>query len=119
MKKVLIIDDNPTIVELIKYAVNLQSAYQVVAAYDGEQGLKSVYSENPDRIIIDVKMPRMDGYKLVRCLRGDARTANIPMIILSAMTREEDQMTGCPSGGDEYLTKAFNPSAITPARAGS
>lgn len=115
MKKVLVIDDNPTIVELIKYAVNLQGAYQVIVAYDGEQGLQCVYSDNPDCVIIDVKMPRMDGYKLVRCLRGDDRTANIPLIILSAMTREEDQMTGLLSGVDEYLTKPFKPSALNAA----
>src|SRR5579864_3396867 len=90
MKKVLVIDDNPTIVELIKYAVNLQGAYHVVVAYDGVQGLERVYVEQPDCVIIDVKMPRMDGYQLVRCLRGDARTMNIPLIILSAMTREQD-----------------------------
>ena len=69
MKKVLVIDDNPTIVELIKYAVHLQSAFEVIVAYDGEEGLKSIYSENPDCVIIDVKMPGMDGYKLVQCLR--------------------------------------------------
>ena len=115
MKKVLVIDDNPTIVELIKYAVNLQGSYQVVVAYDGVQGLERVYSERPDCVIIDVKMPRMDGYQLVRCLRGDARTANTPMIILSAMTREEDQMTGLLSGVDEYLTKPFKPSALNAA----
>ena len=115
MKKVLVIDDNPTIVELIKYAVNLQGTCQVIVAYDGEQGLQCVYSDNPDCVIIDVKMPRMDGYKLVRCLRGDAHTANIPMIILSAMTREEDQMTGLLSGVDEYLTKPFKPSALNAA----
>ena len=115
MKKVLVIDDNPTIVELIKYAVNLQSAFQVIVAYDGEGGLKSVYDENPVCVIIDVKMPRMDGYKLVRCLRGDTRTANIPLIILSAMTREEDQMTGLLSGVDEYLTKPFKPGALNAA----
>jgi DNA-binding response OmpR family regulator len=115
MKKVLVIDDNPTIVELIKYAVNLQGAYQVVVAYDGVQGLESVYAEHPDCVIIDVKMPRMDGYQLVRCLRGDVRTANTPMIILSAMTREEDQMTGMLSGVDEYLTKPFKPSALNAA----
>ena len=112
MKKVLVIDDNPTIVELIKYAVNLQKSYEVVVAYDGVQGLERVYTERPDCVIIDVKMPRMDGYQLVRCLRGDARTADIPLIILSAMTREEDQMTGLLSGVDEYLTKPFKPSAL-------
>jgi DNA-binding response OmpR family regulator len=112
MKKVLVIDDNPTIVELIKYAVNLQGAYHVVVAYDGVQGLERVYAERPDCVIIDVKMPRMDGYQLVRCLRGDARTAEIPLIILSAMTREQDQITGLLSGVDEYLTKPFKPSAL-------
>lgn len=115
MKKVLVIDDNPTIVELIKYAVNLQGTYQVVVAYDGVQGLERVYVEQPDCVIIDVKMPRMDGYQLVRCLRGDSRTANTPLIILSAMTRGEDQLTGLLSGVDEYLTKPFKPSALNAA----
>lgn len=115
MKKVLVIDDNPTIVELIKYAVNLQGGYHVLVAYDGVQGLESIYTEHPDCVIIDVKMPRMDGYQLVRSLRGDARTADIPMIILSAMTREQDQMTGLLSGVDEYLTKPFKPSALNGA----
>jgi len=115
MRKILVIDDNPTIVELIKYAVNLQGVFQVVVAYDGVQGLECVYAERPDCVIIDVKMPRMDGYQLVRSLRGDARTLNIPMIILSAMTREEDQMTGLLSGVDEYLTKPFKPSALNAA----
>ncbi len=115
MKKVLVIDDNPTIVELIKYAVNLHGAYHVVVAYDGVQGLERVYEERPDCVIIDVKMPRMDGYQLVRCLRGDPRTMDTPMIILSAMTREEDQMTGMLSGVDEYLTKPFKPSALNAA----
>ncbi len=115
MKKVLVIDDNPTIVELIKYAVNLQGAYNVVVAYDGVQGLERVYAEQPDCVIIDVKMPRLDGYQLARCLRGDPRTLNVPLIILSAMTREQDQMTGYLSGVDEYLTKPFKPSALNAA----
>jgi len=115
MKKVLVIDDNPTIVELIKYAVNLKSAYQVLVAYDGVQGLERIYAEQPDCVIIDVKMPRMDGYQLVRCLRGDSRTVNIPLIILSALTRTEDRMTGLLSGVDEYLTKPFKPSLLNEA----
>ena len=115
MKKVLVIDDNPTIVELIKYAVNLQGRYDVVVAYDGVEGLERIYLEQPDCVIIDVKMPRMDGYQLARCLRGDPRTLNVPLIILSAMTREQDQMTGFLSGVDEYLTKPFKPSALNAA----
>ena len=115
MTKVLVIDDNPTIVELIKYAINLQSPSQVIVAYDGDEGLERIYAENPDCVIIDVKMPRMDGYQLVRCLRGDPRTANIPLIILSAMTRKEDQLTGLLSGVDEYLTKPFKPGALNAA----
>jgi DNA-binding response OmpR family regulator len=115
IKKVLVIDDNPTIVELIKYAVNLQGSYQVVVAYDGVQGLERVFAEQPDCVIIDVKMPKMDGYQLVRCLRGDLRTADVPLIILSAMTRDEDQMTGLLSGADEYLTKPFKPTALNAA----
>lgn len=114
-KKVLVIDDNPTIVELIKYAINLQGNYQVSVAYDGIQGLERIYAEPPDCVIIDVKMPRLDGYQLVRCLRGDTRTVNIPLIILSALTRAEDKMTGMLSGVDEYLTKPFKPNALNAA----
>lgn len=115
MKKVLVIDDNPTIVELVKYAVSLQGSYDVIVAYDGVQGLERIYEERPDCVIIDVKMPRMDGYQLVRCLRGDPRTVDTPLIILSAMTREEDLMTGLLSGADEYLTKPFKPTALNAA----
>lgn len=111
-KRVLVIDDNPTIVELIKYAVNLQGEYQVAVAYDGVEGLEHIYADTPDCVIIDVKMPRMDGYQLVRCLRGDVRTANIPLIILSAMTRDNDQIAGMLSGADAYLTKPFKPMAL-------
>src|SRR6185312_108660 len=115
MRKVLVIDDNPTIVELIKYAVKLQGIYEVSVAYDGVQGLERIDLERPDCVIIDVKMPRMDGYQLVRCLRGDATSAHVPLIILSAMIREEDQMQGYLSGVDEYLTKPFKPPALRAA----
>jgi DNA-binding response OmpR family regulator len=115
MKKVLVIDDNPTIVELIKYAMSLQGTYQVSVAYDGIQGLERIYADQPDCVIIDVKMPRLDGYQLVRCLRGDARTIDLPLIILSALTRVEDEMTGLLSGVDAYLTKPFRPSALNEA----
>ncbi len=114
-KKVLVIDDNPAIVELVRYAVGFQGNYEVVAAYDGEEGLRRFYQERPDCVIIDVKMPRIDGYQLVRCLRGDASSAHVPLIILSALIREEDQMQGYLSGVDEYVTKPFKPPALRAA----
>ena len=115
IKTVLVIDDNPTIVELIKYAINLHGSYRVLVAYDGVQGLERVYADQPDCVVIDVKMPRMDGYQLVRRLRSDAHTKNTPLVILSALTREEDQMTGLLLGADAYLTKPFKPNALNAA----
>lgn len=111
-KKVLVIDDNPTIVELIRHAVGMYGKYDVVVAYDGVQGLECFYSEHPDCVIVDVKMPRMDGYQVARCIRGDGASAHTPLIILSALTEDHDQMTGILSGVDEYLAKPFKPSVL-------
>src|SRR5438067_9442496 len=115
IKTVMVIDANPTIVELITYAINLHGSYRVVVAYDGVQGLERIYADQPDCVVIDVKMPRMDGYQLVRRSRSDAHTKNTPLIILSALTREEDQMTGLLLGADAYLTKSFKPNALNAA----
>lgn len=111
-KKVLVIDDNPTIVELVRHAVGMYGKYDVVVAYDGVQGLECFYTEHPDCVIVDVKMPRMDGYQVVRCIRGDGASAHTPLIILSAMTEDDDQMRGILSGVDEYLAKPFKPSTL-------
>jgi DNA-binding response OmpR family regulator len=111
-KKVLVIDDNPTIVELIRHAVGMQGKYEVVVAYDGVQGLERFYSEQPDCVIVDIRMPRMDGYQVVRCIRGDTSTAHTPLIILSALSDDEDQLIGVLSGVDEYIAKPFKPSTL-------
>ena len=111
-KKVLVIDDNPTIVELIRHAVRMQGKYDVVVAYDGVQGLECFHNEHPDCVIVDVRMPRMDGYQVVRCIRGDSASAHTPLIILSAMLEDDEQLTGILSGVDEYLAKPFKPSVL-------
>jgi DNA-binding response OmpR family regulator len=111
-KKILVIDDNPTIVELIRHAVNMQGKYSVVVAYDGVQGLEQFHAEHPDCVIVDVRMPRMDGYQVVRCIRGDTSSAHTPLIILSAMIEEDDRLTGLLSGVDEYVAKPFKPSVL-------
>lgn len=106
-KKVLVIDDSQVIVEYIRNAILMAGTYDVVVAYDGVAGLELFYREHPDCVIVDVKMPRMDGYQVVRCIRGDSASAHTPLIILSALTEETDQLTGLLSGVDEYLAKPF------------
>lgn len=114
-KKVLVIDDAAFIVQLVQHAIKMYGAYDVVVAYDGVEGLEQFYRERPDCVVVDVKMPRLDGYQVVRAIRGDAATANTPLIILSAMDEEDDRLTGLLSGVDEYLVKPFKPSNLCAA----
>ena len=114
-KTILVIDDNPTIVELIKYAINLQGGYDVIIAYDSLQGLKRVYADHPDCVIIDMKYPRMDAYQFARRFRADSRFATTPLIILTDRTPEEDQLVEVLTSVDEHLTKPFKPSTLNAA----
>jgi two-component system alkaline phosphatase synthesis response regulator PhoP len=111
-KKVLVIDDSPLIVDLVRHAVEMQGKYTVVVAYDGVEGLEQYYRERPDCVIVDVMMPQMDGFQFVRCLRGDAETSQVPLIILTALTTPDKELTGYLSGADEFLTKPFRPSVL-------
>ena len=114
-KKVLVIDDSPVIVELVRHAIELQGKYAVVVAYDGVEGLEQYYRERPDCVVVDVMMPKMDGFQFVRCLRGDSRTNQTPLIILTALASPDKELTGFLSGADEYLTKPFKPSVLCAA----
>jgi two-component system alkaline phosphatase synthesis response regulator PhoP len=111
-KKVLVVDDSPVIVDLVRHAIQMQGKYVVVVAYDGVEALEQYQREQPDCMIIDVMMPRMDGFQLVRCLRGDQKTWETPLIILTALASPEKELTGYLSGADEYLTKPFKPSVL-------
>lgn len=111
-KRVLIIDDSPMIVELIRSVVTMNGDYDTLVAYDGVSGLEMFYKERPDCVIVDVRMPRMDGFQVARCIRGDTTSAQTPLIILSAMNEEADHEAGWLSGVDEYLAKPFKASAL-------
>lgn len=107
-KKILAVDDERHIVRLVE--VNLQRAgYEVVTAFDGKEGLEKVKSENPDLIVLDVMMPYMDGFEVLRNLKADPSTAEIPVIMLTAKAQDADVFRGWQSGVDCYLTKPFNP----------
>jgi two-component system alkaline phosphatase synthesis response regulator PhoP len=107
-KKVLVVDDEPHIVRLVE--VNLQRAgYDVIKAMDGVEALEQVKAEIPDMIVLDVMMPRMDGFTVLKHLKADPQTQEIPVIMLTAKAQDADIFKGWQSGVDSYLTKPFNP----------
>jgi CheY-like chemotaxis protein len=114
-KTVLIVDDNADLLSSLAFALSALGPLEVATATDGAEGLERVYSVRPDCIVIDVKMPQVDGIQLVRALRGDPETASIPIVILSALVQENDQALGMFAGADQYLTKPAKPQQVAEA----
>jgi two-component system alkaline phosphatase synthesis response regulator PhoP/two-component system response regulator VicR len=107
-KKILVVDDEPHIVRLVE--VNLTRAgYEVLKAYDGIEALDIVGKEKPDMVVLDVMMPRMDGFETLKALQADPLTQSIPVIMLTAKAQDADIFRGWSSGVSSYLTKPFNP----------
>jgi DNA-binding response OmpR family regulator len=113
--RVLIIDDNRDLLDLITQSLTLLGDYTVVTADNGADGLALAVEMRPDCAVIDVKMPGLDGYQLVRALRGDPDTAGMPLIILTALTQEHYRFAGLLVGADQYLTKPVTPSTLVQA----
>jgi DNA-binding response OmpR family regulator len=111
LKKILAVDDEPSIRRLVE--VNLQRAgYAITTAPDGQEALNQIARERPDMVLLDVMMPRMDGFELLRRLKADPTTANIPVLMLTAKAQDADVFRGLQSGADFYLTKPFNPKEL-------
>lgn len=107
-KRILVVDDEPHIVRLVQ--VNLQrEGYEVLTAYDGVDALEKVAGEKPDMVVLDVMMPRMNGFEVLKKLKADDATRDIPVIMLTAKAQDADVFRGWQSGVDSYLTKPFNP----------
>ena len=107
-RKILVVDDERHIVRLVE--VNLQRAgYEVVTAFDGIEALEKVKAEKPDMIVLDVMMPRKDGFEVLQDLQGSPATSDIPVIMLTAKAQDADIFKGWASGVSSYMTKPFNP----------
>ena len=106
MKKILIVDDEPDIIEILQYVLETEK-YECITALDGEEGLKLARETNPDLIILDVMMPKINGYKISRLLKYDSKYKDIPIIMITARSQEEDKIIGEETGADEYITKPF------------
>jgi len=105
--KILVVDDNESIRNVLQ--MNFEwIGYDVVAAGDGEEAVRVVESEHPDLIILDVMMPRRNGYQVCRQFKTDPRTAAIPVILLTAKSQEQDVYWGRDCGADDYITKPYN-----------
>jgi DNA-binding response OmpR family regulator len=107
MKKILIVDDEQDIVESLKFVLE-GNDYTCYCAYNGEDGLKLAKELMPDLIILDVMMPRINGYKISRLLKFDSKYKDIPILMVTARSQEEDKLIGEETGADEYITKPFD-----------
>lgn len=107
MKKVLIVDDEQDIVESLKFVLE-NEGYDCYTAFNGEDGLKTAKEIIPDLIVLDIMMPKMNGYKISRLLKFDNKYKDIPIIMLTARSQEEDKLIGEETGANEYITKPFD-----------
>ncbi len=102
-KTVLIVEDEKSIVDILQY--NLKKEYNILTANDGEAGLDMALKENPDILLLDLMLPKLDGFEVCRILREKGNKA--PVIILTAREGEDDKVKGLELGADDYITKPF------------
>ena len=108
---VLVADDDPDILALVRFRLE-RDGYEVLSAPDGETALDLAMARTPDLAVLDVMMPRLDGYELTRRLREHGPTTTIPIILLTARVQEPDLERGFEAGADDYVTKPFSPQAL-------
>jgi DNA-binding response OmpR family regulator len=109
--KILIIEDEEDIAFSIARRLTA-AGYEVICAEDGAEGLRRAQTENPSLILLDLMLPKMDGYKVCGLLKNDARYSKIPIIMFTARAQEEDVILGKDLGAEEYVTKPFDPKIL-------
>lgn len=107
-KRVLVVDDDAKTVELVKLYLN-RDGYKVLTAYDGVEALRLARESHPDLIVLDLMLPGIDGLQICRTLRGES---DVPIIMLTAKTTDQDKLTGLELGADDYVTKPFSPKEL-------
>ena len=110
-KTVLVVDDERDIVELLEYNLS-RNGYKVIGVGTGEEALKAARTELPDLVLLDLMLPGTDGLDVCKILRNDAKTAHIPIVMLTARGEEADVVTGLELGADDYVTKPFSPRVL-------
>ena len=108
MAKILIVDDESQFIDMLQIILEANE-YEVISANDGEEGLEKARSEKPDLIILDLMMPVMDGYMMLKKLRKDEQIKDIPVILCTAKSHRDDKENGLKAGADAYIKKPFEP----------
>lgn len=105
-KRILLVDDEPDVVKVVKFRLE-ENNYEVLVAVDGQEALEKARKENPDLIILDLMLPKMDGYKVCRMLKFDEKYKHIPIIMFTARGQDLDKKVGYDVGANEYIIKPF------------
>lgn len=108
---ILVIEDEEDVADLVRYHLR-KAKYRVLTAPDGASGAELAAMEKPDAIVLDVMLPKLTGFEVTKRLRGDPRTAGIPILILSAKGETENRIRGLELGADDYLPKPFSPKEL-------
>jgi DNA-binding response OmpR family regulator len=110
-KKILIVEDDRQLEEVLKLRL-LSEGFEVLSSYDGESGLAQARRQKPDLIILDLMLPKLDGYKVCRMLKFDKKYKNIPVILFTSRADEKDKELGLGVGADAYITKFLEPQIL-------
>ncbi len=108
-KKILIVEDEPDVVDLLTLQLKKAGGFTVISAHDGAEGVKKARAEVPALIVLDLMLPRMPGLEVCKVLKTDSLTSHIPIIMLTAKAEEVDRIVGLEFGADDYVTKPFSP----------
>lgn len=111
---ILVADDSPTELRLVLDALG-KKGYQIVTAIDGEDAIEQARKHQPRLAILDIIMPKKNGFQVTRALKTDAETSNMKVLLLSSKDQDSDKFWGMKQGADEYLTKPFDEDALLAA----
>ena len=104
--RILLVDDEPSIVKMVGKRLEVEG-FDVLVAVDGQEGLTKARAERPDLIVLDLMLPRLNGYEVCTMLKQDARYQRIPIVLFTAKTQDKDEKLGMECGADAYVRKPF------------
>ncbi|MBC7253544.1 MAG: response regulator [Actinobacteria bacterium] len=112
--RVLVVDDDPMVTRLVRINLELEN-FEVEEAWDGKTAMRMMRENRPDLLVLDIMMPQMDGWEILKLVREDEQLHDLPVVVLTAKVQEEDIARGWRMGADGYIVKPFNPVILADA----